>query len=407
MAELASPRVRDAIIASQRPGGGRRHDAAGQLPARSRACCWSTPGSCSTAASARCCCGRSIRHRAGRGGRAGAGAAADPEAAAVRHAAEDRRAAGVRPRPRRPRLMRLVTSETVATGRSSAARSSMPCAVSGANILRDMREAVVNTLGGHMTKYEALLDKTIARALDALSERAREQGYDGVLGIRISHPHITSGAIEVVVAGTGFRYARQPAALSSARRTACTVGYPHNAACGCRGASAGCALPQLLALRVCALQFAAAARRMHARRLDVRGWSRRETTRMALKAPGILDLPAVDRPGAGRPVLALLRRDRSVSSPATPRSSTAMLPPTSCWCSAASCAAFRTVPTDAGAAWQKSVPICRAAFGALAMPCCQRLYLGDGKRRRILRERISRSSAAQRWAREDRCSPCC
>ena len=80
-------------------------------------------------------------------------------------------------------------------------------AVSGANILRDMREAVVNTLGGHMTKYEALLDKTIARALENLSERAKAQGYDGVLGIRISHPFITSGAIEVVVSGTGFRFA--------------------------------------------------------------------------------------------------------------------------------------------------------------------------------------------------------
>ncbi len=80
-------------------------------------------------------------------------------------------------------------------------------AVSGANILRDMREAVINTIGGHMTKYEALLDKTIARALDGLSERAREKGYDGVLGIRITHPYITTGAIEVVVTGTGFRYA--------------------------------------------------------------------------------------------------------------------------------------------------------------------------------------------------------
>ncbi len=80
-------------------------------------------------------------------------------------------------------------------------------AVSGANILRDMREAVVNTIGGHMTKYEALLDKTIARALDTLSERAKAKGYDGVLGIRISHPYITSGAIEVVATGTGFRFA--------------------------------------------------------------------------------------------------------------------------------------------------------------------------------------------------------
>jgi uncharacterized protein YbjQ (UPF0145 family) len=102
--------------------------------------------------------------------------------------------------------MLIVTTETVDR---PIERGEMvyAVAISGANILRDMREAVVNTIGGHMTKYEALLDKTIARALEALSERARAKGYDGVLGIRITHPYITSGAIEVVVSGTGFRYA--------------------------------------------------------------------------------------------------------------------------------------------------------------------------------------------------------
>jgi uncharacterized protein YbjQ (UPF0145 family) len=107
--------------------------------------------------------------------------------------------------------MRLLTSETIPDRPVELGELVHACAVSGANILRDMREAVVNTLGGHMTKYEAVLDQTIARALDTLSQRARAQGYDGVLGIRISHPTITSGAIEVVVAGTGFRY-RDPAA---------------------------------------------------------------------------------------------------------------------------------------------------------------------------------------------------
>jgi uncharacterized protein YbjQ (UPF0145 family) len=102
--------------------------------------------------------------------------------------------------------MRLVTADIITDRPVDHGEMVYACAVSGANILRDMREAVVNTLGGHMTKYEALLDKTIARALDVLSQRAREQGYDGVLGVRISHPTITSGAIEVVVAGTGFRY---------------------------------------------------------------------------------------------------------------------------------------------------------------------------------------------------------
>ncbi len=102
--------------------------------------------------------------------------------------------------------MRLLTAETVPERPIEQGEIVYACAVSGANILRDMREAVVNTLGGQMRRYEALLDATIARALEALAERAREQGYDGVLGIRISHPTITSGAIEVVVAGTGFRY---------------------------------------------------------------------------------------------------------------------------------------------------------------------------------------------------------
>jgi len=104
--------------------------------------------------------------------------------------------------------MHLVTSETVDRP-IERGEIVYAVAISGANILRDMREAVVNTLGGHMTRYEALLDKTIARALDGLSERAREKGYDGVLGIRVTHPYITNGAIEVVVTGTGFKYARE------------------------------------------------------------------------------------------------------------------------------------------------------------------------------------------------------
>jgi len=102
--------------------------------------------------------------------------------------------------------MRLVTSENVDRP-IERGEIVYAVAVSGANILRDMREAIVNTLGGHMIRYEALLDKTIARALEQLGVRASAQGYDGVLGIRISHPYITNGAVEVVVSGTGFRFA--------------------------------------------------------------------------------------------------------------------------------------------------------------------------------------------------------
>jgi uncharacterized protein YbjQ (UPF0145 family) len=102
--------------------------------------------------------------------------------------------------------MQLLTSETV-DGAIERGELVYAVAISGANILRDMREAVVNTIGGRMSKYEALLDQTIARALHELAARARAKGYDGVLGVRIVHPSITNGAIAVTVNGTGFRFA--------------------------------------------------------------------------------------------------------------------------------------------------------------------------------------------------------
>lgn len=100
--------------------------------------------------------------------------------------------------------MQILTSDTL-DGAIERGEIVYAVAVSGANILRDMREAIVNTIGGRMTKYEALLDQTIARALETLAERAQAKGYHGVLDVRIVHPTITSGAIAVTVTGTGFR----------------------------------------------------------------------------------------------------------------------------------------------------------------------------------------------------------
>jgi uncharacterized protein YbjQ (UPF0145 family) len=105
------------------------------------------------------------------------------------------------------RPIRLVTTDTLSDGPICHGDVVYAMAISGANIVRDMREAITNTLGGNMTRYEALVDQTMQRALDLLEERARAKGYDGVLAIRFSHPVITDGAVEVVVAGTGFTYA--------------------------------------------------------------------------------------------------------------------------------------------------------------------------------------------------------
>jgi len=79
-------------------------------------------------------------------------------------------------------------------------------AVTAANLIKDVREKLTNTFGGRMARYEALVEDTVERALARLEENAREQGYDGCLAVRIAHPNLVDGGVEVVVYGTGFNF---------------------------------------------------------------------------------------------------------------------------------------------------------------------------------------------------------
>jgi len=79
-------------------------------------------------------------------------------------------------------------------------------AVNAANILRDVREIITNTFGGKMRRYERLMNETLERALTELETKAQAKGYDGCLGVRISHPRIADGACELFVYGTAFTY---------------------------------------------------------------------------------------------------------------------------------------------------------------------------------------------------------
>jgi uncharacterized protein YbjQ (UPF0145 family) len=82
-------------------------------------------------------------------------------------------------------------------------------AVNAANIVKDVRENIKNLVGGRLAHYEQLIESTVERALGQLEQKATEQGYDGVLGVKISHPHVVAGGVEVVVYGNGFRYTKQ------------------------------------------------------------------------------------------------------------------------------------------------------------------------------------------------------
>jgi uncharacterized protein YbjQ (UPF0145 family) len=78
--------------------------------------------------------------------------------------------------------------------------------VVAANVVKDIRENIRNLVGGRMTHYEGLIEGGLAAALNELDAKARAAGYDGVIGVKISHPTLVEGGVEIVVYGNGFRF---------------------------------------------------------------------------------------------------------------------------------------------------------------------------------------------------------
>ena len=76
--------------------------------------------------------------------------------------------------------------------------------VYAANIVQDVRENIRNLVGGRMSHYETLIAKAIEQGLADLEEKASAKGYDGVLGVKISHPLVVDGGVEVIIYGNGY-----------------------------------------------------------------------------------------------------------------------------------------------------------------------------------------------------------
>lgn len=82
--------------------------------------------------------------------------------------------------------------------------------VSAANIVKDIHQNIRNLVGGRMVHYERLVESAVERALSQLQQKAQERGYDGVVGVKIAHPSVVDGGVEIVVYGNGFRYKSDP-----------------------------------------------------------------------------------------------------------------------------------------------------------------------------------------------------
>ncbi len=102
--------------------------------------------------------------------------------------------------------MQLYTVESLSRHRIREGELIHASAVLAANLLRDIREAITNAIGGNMRRYEGVLERVTAQALDRLKEKAAMKGYDGVVGVRITNPFLVQGSAGITVYGTGFNF---------------------------------------------------------------------------------------------------------------------------------------------------------------------------------------------------------
>lgn len=77
--------------------------------------------------------------------------------------------------------------------------------VKAANVVNDVRENIRNLVGGRMQHYEKLIEEALEQALAELERKAQAQGYDGVIGVKIAHPTVVNGGVEIIVYGNGYR----------------------------------------------------------------------------------------------------------------------------------------------------------------------------------------------------------
>jgi uncharacterized protein YbjQ (UPF0145 family) len=103
--------------------------------------------------------------------------------------------------------MQIYTVESLSGRRIREGELIYANAVLAANLIRDMREAITNAIGGKMRRYESVLDRVTEQALNLLKEKATARGYDGVIAVRITSPFMIQGSAAITVYGTGFSFA--------------------------------------------------------------------------------------------------------------------------------------------------------------------------------------------------------
>lgn len=77
----------------------------------------------------------------------------------------------------------------------------------------DLMAILRNIVGGEIHEYTKMLAEAREQALDRMTQQARENGANAVVGVHFAAAHIASGAAEIVAYGTAVVVEEPPLAL--------------------------------------------------------------------------------------------------------------------------------------------------------------------------------------------------
>ncbi len=73
------------------------------------------------------------------------------------------------------------------------------------NIGSDIGAGLKSLIGGEVATYTKLLEDTRKQAIERMTEKAKEQGADAVIGVRITTSAIAQGISEILAYGTAVK----------------------------------------------------------------------------------------------------------------------------------------------------------------------------------------------------------
>ena len=74
------------------------------------------------------------------------------------------------------------------------------------NAFKDIGAGLKTLVGGELSKYNEMMEKTRTIAVERMTKEAESLGADAIVGVRFSSASVMQGAAEIMAYGTAVRF---------------------------------------------------------------------------------------------------------------------------------------------------------------------------------------------------------